>query len=726
MLRRWSAVVVVGLAGGALGAVPPTDRPVYFVRDVAPIFDRNGCSSAPCHGKIGGQGGLALSLMTLAPVMDHAPLEPVVNLRDPERSLLLLKPTAQVEHGGGRRFKVGSDEYETILRWIREGCRNPQREPLPTRVSVKPERFVFGPRSRKGEITVYAEFADGAGEDVTDRTVFLSQDDAVAEVSPKGWVRGERWGSTAVLCRYAGMTKAVFVSMPRESAPDDPPAAKVPERNIIDTLVFKNLEWLGLHPSPVCDDYAFLRRVSLDLTGALPTPEEIRAFVADSDPNKREKVVDRLLEDPRFVALRTLRLADMLRINPRRLANGPLQNRAAMVFDHWLRDQVRTNSGYDQLARSLLSATGSAMQVGPVNFYRVEPSPQDRAETVAQALLGVRLACARCHNHPFDRWTTDDYWQFAAFMAKVRERPGELFGEGVFYHDNRAELRNQSVTSAKRNQVAVPTLLGEPSFDPGWDGDYVEALADWVVDRDNPFFARAAVNRIWSHLFGRGIVDPVDDIRETSVPAVPALLGVLSRWFVEHDFDTKALIRLIVTSSTYQLASDTDEVNQHDTRFFSHYVPKQMLAQVLLDAINQACGTVDRYGAFPPGTTAVGLPLMMPNPFLDRFGRSNREFLATLDPHVEPTLPQTLHLINSGYINGKISANGGTVERLVRELSDDRAVVVELYLRTFCRPPSDAELERVLAYVAQVGGRREAFEDLLWSLVTSREFLFIG
>jgi len=726
LVLRWTALLLIVAAS----ACAQEGRPVYFVRDVAPILDREGCSTGACHGKFGGgQGRLALSLMTLDPITDHGQLEPVVNLENPEASLLLTKPTMTVEHGGGRRFKVGDEEYNTILRWIREGVRNPSREALPVGLQVKPERFIFGPESKRGDIQVTATFADGSTEDVTDRTVYLSQDDAIASVTAKGKVRAERWGVTAVMCRYVGITKPVFVSMPRPSGEADPAPPKADSRSIIDATVLANLKWLNINPAPRCDDYTFVRRVYLDLVGALPEPEEIQAFVADGNAEKRAQLIDKLLDDPRFVSLRTLRLGDMLRVNPQKLANGPLQNRAAVVFDTWIRDQVLNNVPFDQFARALVTSKGSTMLEGPANFYRVERTPEDRAETVGQAFLGIRLACAGCHNPPFDRWKSDDYWSFAAFFAKVREDRGELFNEGVMAYDHNRTLKNQSVTSPNKGQTAVPTLLGGPALegDPKkFQGDYIESLAEWMFAADNPYFAPAAVNRIWSHLMGRGVIDPVDDIRETSVPTVPSLLHLLGQQFRSSGYDVKALMRLICNSYTYQMASSSDPTNALDSRFFSHYQPKQMLPQVLQDAINRACGTTDQYGTFPRGTTAVELPLLIRNDFLERFGRSNRQFLAVLDPHVEPTLPQALHMINSGYINNKIADGNGTVAKLEKQLTDDTKLVEALYLRTLCRPPTAAERSKVLDYVKQVGNRREAFEDLLWALLTSREFLFIS
>ena len=723
---RWMAVLLCLTAA----AVGQEGRPVYFVRDVAPILDREGCSTGACHGKFGGgQGRLAVSLMTLDPITDHAKLEPVVNLDNPKASLLLQKPTMEVEHGGGKRFKVDSDEYNTILRWIEEGVRNPDREPLPVDIEVKPERFIFGPDSQKGDLEVIGHFADGSTEDVTNRTVFITQDDAVATVTSKGHVRARRWGVTAVMCRYVGITKPCFISMPRPDGDADPAPPPTEAKSIIDSTVLANLKWLNINPAPRSDDYAFLRRIYLDLAGALPKPDEIAAFLADPAADKRSKLIDKLLDDDRFVSLRTLRLGDMLRVNPQKLANGPLQNRAAIVFDTWIRDQVRNNEPYDRFARDLITAEGSAMLSGPANFYRVERSPEDRAETVGQAFLGTRLACARCHNHPFDRWKTDDYWNFAAFFAKVREDRGELFNEAVMVHDQNRTLKNQSVTSPNKGKTAIPTFLGGPALegDPKkFKGDYIGELADWMFAPDNPYFAQAAVNRIWSHLMGRGIIDPVDDMRETSVPTVPSLLHMLGMQFRNSGYDVRALVRTICNSYTYQMASSSDPTNSLDSKFFSHYQPKQMLPQVLQDAINDACGTADRYGTYPVGTTAVDLPLMVRNDFLDRFGRSDRQFLAVLDPHVEPTLPQALHMINSSYINNKVSAGNGTVATLEKQLSDNDQLIDALYLRTLCRPPTDVERAKVDDYVKQVGNRREAFEDLLWALLTSREFLFIS
>ena len=467
-----------------------------------------------------------------------------------------------------------------------------------------------------------------------------------------------------------------------------------------------------------------MRRVYLDTIGRLPTSDEVKAFLADTDPDKRSKLIDTLLDTPEWVNLRTLKLADMLRVHPRQLGNGAFGERGATLFHEWVREAVAQNRPYDAVVQELITARGSTYQHGPTNYYRIEQQPAGRAETTAQVFLGIRLSCARCHKHPFDQWTTDDYWNFAAFTGKVGVRGGELYNEQVIYYDPTGRVINQSV-QGNRGEVALPTFLGGESLDADYQGDVLQVLADWMTSSTNPYFATATVNRIWSHYFSRGIVDPVDDMRATTPPSVEGLLEALADDFVQSGFDTKHVIRRILNSRTYQLSAEPNETNQLDDRFFSRFYPRPMVAQVLLDVLNDVTGTEEKYGRYPLGTRSVELPLPVSSRFLSLYGRSDREFLGDLDPKLEPTLTQALHMINSSYVNKKLKSSDGSLSQLIQAKLKNQELINELYLSTLSRFPTDTELQTAEAYIAESPKRRAGCEDILWALISSRSFIFI-
>ena len=712
--------------------VPPVPAHPEFLRDVAPILDRQGCSSAACHGKFGGRGDLALSLLTLAPEDDYAPIVQGargrrVDLQEPDQSLFLLKPIGQVPHGGGIRFKRGSPEYRTILNWLADGAPFRKEDARVRTLTVTPAQTVLkvGGRTR---LKVTAEWSDGRTEDVTRKVMYASADEPVAAVSPEGEVSGVRWGGTAIQVRFLGTVRAAFVTLP-QARRDSKPYPDVPRSNLVDTLVFDNLRRMNVLPSELTTDEQFCRRVHLDTTGLLPSPEELDRFLKDSSPDKRRRLIDSLLERPEFADLRALRMADLLRLNPRKINNDAgFGERSVVLFYEWLRENISRNRPYNELVRELLTARGSSYFNGPANYWMIERTPNDRAETTGQAFLGVRLQCARCHKHPFDRWTTDDYWDFSAFHGKVAVRavPGGAFGEQEVYYNPGVTVTNQSVNGPRRGLPARPTYLGaEPLGDEQLKGDISVSMAEWITGPDNPYFARAAMNRLWSQYFGRGIVHPVDDIRETSPETVPGLLDALAKEFREHGWDVKHMVRLLLNSRAYQLSAAPNESNTLDDRFYAHYYPKPMLAQVLLDVLNQATGVTERLTAFPL-ERAVELPLPATNSFfLTVFGQSHRLYLADLDPKLEPNLVQTLHMMNSGYVNGKIRAGSFTRE-LARSESADEEVVRQAFLRTLCRHPSPGETSAALKALSETKTRQEWVEDLLWALISSREFLFVS
>ena len=534
-----------------------------------------------------------------------------------------------------------------------------------------------------------------------------------------------RWGGTAVIARFLGVVDAAFVTIPRTSetatVPED---EKFKPNNFIDEFVLAKLEKLNIRPSALTTDDAFMRRVYLDTVGRLPTPDEVKEFLADTDPYKRTHLIDMLLDTPQWVNLRTLKLADMLRIHPRTLGNGAFGERGATLFHEWVQEAVATNAPYDKFVRELITARGSTYQHGPTNYYRIERQPAGRAETTAQVFLGIRLSCARCHKHPFDQWTTDDYWNFAAFNGKIRTQGGQIYNELVISYNPNGRVINQSV-EGNRGQVAQPTFLGGESLAPNTQDDILQVLANWMTSSTNPYFAKATVNRIWSHYFSRGIVDPVDDMRATTPPSVEGLLEALADAFVQNGFDTKHIIRLILNSRTYQLSAEPNETNQLDDRFFSRFYPRPMMAQILLDVVNDITGTSEKYGRYPAGTRSVELPLPVSSRFLSLYGRSGREFLGDLDPKLEPTLTQALYMINSRDVNQKLRSANGVLARSIEAKLNNREFVTELYLTTLSRFPTDTELKTAKAYLAEAPKRRAGGEDLLWALISSREFIFV-
>ena len=704
-----------------------TSETPQFLKDVAPILDKQGCSIGMCHGKFGGQGGFNLSLLTLNPESDYKPIVHHnrgrrINLLEPEQSLFLLKPTGQVPHEGGLRFEPGSDEALTILRWIEAGAPFPTDAPRLAKLEIQPNELVLTSPDAPAQLEVFAHWTDGSVEDVTAQVVYESKDPAIAEVSETGEVTRLRWGGTAILARYLGEVTAAFITLPRETAIADTdfPAPA----NYIDERVFAKLKKLNVQPSALTTDTEFLRRVYQDTIGRLPTPAEIRAFLADTHPDKRARCIDKLLDTSAWIDVRTLALADMLRIHPRDLGNGAFGERGATLFHEWVRDTVAQNKPYDAFVHELITARGSTYQHGPTNYYRIERQPAGRAETTAQVFLGIRLSCARCHKHPFDRWTTDDYWNFAAFTGKVGTRTGELYNEQVVYYNPTGRVINQSV-QGNRGEVAQPTFLAGTTLPANYQGDVLHRLADWITSGTNPYFAKATVNRIWSHYFGRGIVEPVDDMRATTPPSVDGLLEALAADFVESGFDTKHVIRQILNSRTYQLSAIPNETNELDDRFFSRFTPRPMNAHILLDVLNDVTGTKEKYGRYPIGTRTVQLPLPVSSRFLSLFGRSQREFLGNLAPKLEPTLTQALHLINAPYVQKKLRSRDGALTRLLKTHRENRELITELYLRTLSRFPTEKELATAEAYLAKSPKRREGSEDLLWALISSRAFLFV-
>jgi hypothetical protein len=704
-----------------------------FLRDIAPILDRRGCSAAGCHGKTGGAGGLQLSLLTLAPEEDFDPIAKRIDLKDPENSRFLVKPTGGDGHKGGVRFRESSPEYRAILEWIRQGAKFLPEEPRLIDLTVDPPRQVAAVGTESA-LRVTARWSDGVAQDVTRMAIYSSSDDPVATVGSEGRVHGVRWGATSIQVRFLGVARAAHFAFPRPGE-HAAPSTVANSCGFIDEHVFSNLRHLNVTPSELSPDGQFCRRVFLDTLGVLPTSSELSQFVGDPDPKKRAKLVDALLERPEYVDLQTLRLADLLRLNPAKAKDDVgFGMRSIVLFHDWLREAVAANTPYDQVVGGILMGRGKELESGPANFWTIEKQPQDRAETAAQVFLGVRLMCARCHKHPFDRWTTDDYWDFAAVFAKIQLRQARRgFQQSIVVYDADARIKNESVTGARRGQTARPAFLGGKPLGPEeLREDVIRRLADWTVSPENPYFARATMNRLWYTYFGRGLVMPVDDIRETSPEYVPGLLDALAGEFRRRNYDLKAMTRLILNSRAYQLSSRPNPSNVLDDRFFSRSHARPLAAQVMLDIINNATGIDERFVGHgsPAGNGDFGVTRFVQfpvphtrNDFLQVFGASKRMVLADVCPKLEPSVSQALHLMNSGYINGKIS-DGKFLRDMLDPKLTERTILEAVYLRTLCRLPSEAEAGFAMDLLKKSADRRMWVEDLLWGLLTSREFLF--
>jgi hypothetical protein len=679
-----------------------------FSTRVLPVLTKLGCNSGTCHGAAVGQGGFKLSLLGYDPQADYESILRQyegrrVNLAAPDESLLIRKPTMQTPHGGGLRFAHGSAPHQILRSWIAAGAPFGSERRHIVRIEVSPTDRLLPTPGQTQQLRVTALYSLGAPEDVTGLALYSSNDDAVATVTPAGKVTVHERGLTAVMVRYLGQVAAV-----RIGSRFSPANVSVPvTTNFIDRPLFAELSRLGLPPSPLAGDAEFLRRVFLDLTGTLPAPAEVRGFLREPPgPKKRQRVIEELLGRPEFVDLWTLRLADTLLINSKRMGEGP-----ARAYQAWLREQVARNTPFDQVVRTLLTAQGDLVQNGAANFSRVATDPRDVGEFVSRTLLGVRVQCARCHHHPFDHWTQDDYYGLAAFFTQARDDGSRLVvGKGGEVQD-------------PRTGRDVPPRFLDGRGAPAAIGDRRAALAAWLTSPRQRMLATATVNRVWKHLMGRGIIEPVDDVRVTNPPSQPALLQVLADDFVASHYDMRHMIRSIVSSRAYQLSSRTNRVNRRDERFFSHAYVKPLAAQVLADAIAQATGVPEQFPDQPAGTRATQLTdAQVPSYTLDVLGRCRRETSCDTPAQYGGGLPQALDLINGPAVNGKL--RGGVVDRLLSEGRETGTVIEELYLRTLNRFPVARERSYWQKLLTAGSERRQGVEDLLWALLNSREFSF--
>ena len=704
-------------------------RPINFANDVVPIFTKLGCNGGGCHGKSSGQNGFRLSLLGFEPSLDYETLVHEGRGRRlfpaaPENSLLLLKAIAKLPHGGGKRLEPGSLEYRALLRWIEQGTPlGKETDPKLTRIEVYPSQRTLK-RGQSQQLVVTAFYSDGSTEDVTRRAQYQSNDSDVAEVAAAGMVSTrELAGQAAVMARYQDQV-AVFAAQ----APLGVPITKADTfvaSNFVDEIAKKQWRALGLMPSESCDDAEFIRRVSPDIIGTLPTAEETRAFVADKDPKKREKLVDRLLERPEYAAYFAIKWADVLK--NKREGNQALQH-GTFRFHSWIRDNLSRNVPYDRFARAILAANGTPQTAPAVMWYRTLRTPDAFVDDTAQVFLGMRLQCAKCHHHPFEKWSQDDYYGFAAFFARVGRKPALGAARvGRTAEDVIFNARGGSVSHPKTGKTMTPKGLGDKEIALTADDDPRQKLADWLSEPSNPFFARALVNRYWAHFYGRGLVEPIDDMRATNPASNPELLQALADDFVKSGYDLKHLIRVICSSKVYSLSSVPNEYNDRDKQSFARHYPKRMSAEVMLDAIAQVTGAPTAFGGLPTGTRAIDLPdESVASSFLDTFGRPKRDTACECERVTDASLSQSLMLLNSQEVQTKLTAGNGRADQLAKDPRPDSRKVEDLFWAAFGRSPSTAESSTALDHIQRKGDKKkEAYEDILWALINAKEFQFI-
>ncbi|MHC4875328.1 MAG: DUF1549 domain-containing protein [Planctomycetota bacterium] len=705
--------------------------PLDFVRDIAPILSKAGCNMGACHAQQYGKGGFKLSVFGFEPQADRDAIvrdrqQRRANMVAPEESLFLLKPTMAVPHGGGKRLAKDSVPWQILVHWLKNGAPKPKKEPAKVAsVTVYPKQRV-GQAGLNQQLRVEATYADGTQRDVTQWTRFDSMDEALLEVDENGYVSSIAAGQAAIMARFEGQAAISLFVMPyRESIE----LAGWTNNNFVDELAVKKFRELGIEPSPLSDDATFLRRAYLDATGTLPTVEQTKAFLASEAADKREQLIDELLGltgDPErdihnddYAAYWTLKWSDLIR----NTSNGNSVEQAMWAMHNWMKESFRVNRPFDQFVREMVTAKGSIYSNGPANYFRIFRSSTDLTEATAQLFLGVRLECAKCHHHPFEKYGQEDYYGFAAFFARVGTKNSEEFG--LFGRESVVIVKTSGeVSHPKTRQRMEPTPLeGEPR---NHDLDRRIALADWFASTDNEYFAKNIVNRYVGYLLGRGLVEPIDDLRSTNPPTNPELMDALAAHFVESGFNLKQLIKAIMTSRLYQLSSQPTEQNASDNRFYSHYLVKRLKAEPLLDSIDQVTQSRTKFKNLPLGTRAIELPdAEYPNYFLNTFAKPRRASVCECERSPDENLAQALHTLNGDTLTTKLADKKGRIARLIEEKKSVDEIVTELYLAGLCRPPSDAELAVSREYVQESSSPQEGYEDLLWGLMNSKYFLFV-
>ena len=712
------------------------DRPIEwsFRNHVQPVLAKAGCSSGACHGAAAGQNGFRLSLRGYDDQGDYLALTRHALGRriipsDPGRSLMLLKPTGAVPHKGGKKFDADSVEYRVLSEWIAAGTPGPKTEDARIeRIEILPEHVILKPDASQ-QLIVRAYFSDGHTEDVTPWVKYSAANASVATVDDNGKAQVVGNGAGAITAWYLSRIAIATVTVPYTNSVPGEVFANAPRRNFIDELVTEKLQSLNLPPSPRSTDQEFIRRAFLDTMGTLPTAEETRAFLSNKSPNKRDELIESLLSRPEFVDYWTYKWSDLLLVQSKKLKVA-----AMWSYYNWIRNNVAANTPWDNMVRNLITAQGSTLENGAGNFFVLHEDPRLMAETTSQAFLGMSVNCAKCHNHPMEKWTNDEYYQFANLFARVRAKTGQNDGDHIIFAAASGDL-----AQPLRGKPQPPRPLEGKALPTDSPEDRRIALADWLVSPDNPYFSRAIVNRVWANFYGVGLVEAVDDLRITNPASNEKLLAATAKYLADQKFDLKALMRAILQSETYQRSSRPLPENAADTRFYSRYYPRRLMAEVLLDAFSQVSGVPTEFQTdlrnenrglgdkYPLGIRALQLPdTKIASYFLKTFGRPDREKTCECERTAEPSVTQVLHIANGDTINQKLAAKGNRIEKLLTDNTQPDKIIEEAYLSSLSRYPTDGEKDRLLKVLneAAENEKRTVVEDLFWATLSSKEFLF--
>ncbi len=711
-----------------------------FRNDVQPVLAKMGCSMGACHGALAGKGGFKLSLRGYDASADFDAITRAADGRriepsDPGRSLILLKPTMTVPHKGGLRFDTESPAFEILSHWIAEGAKPPMDDdPRIEGIEVYPSDVTLHPKDVQ-RIVVRAKYSDGHTNDVTPWAKFTATNEAVAGVNDGGRITCNGHGGGAISVWYSSKIAIVRVRSPYDTPIPESVFKEAKHRNFVDELILKQLASLRLQPSPIADDATFMRRAYLDTIGKLPTANEVRSFLADGAPDKRDRLIESLLARDEFVDYWSFQWSDLLLVNGTRL-----RPKAVEAFYKWIREQVKANTPWNRFAEQIVVAKGSSIENGATNFYALHQDPEDMSENISQAFMGLSIGCAKCHNHPLEKWTNDQYYAMANMFARVHAKGwgGEgRNGDGVrnLFVSSRGDL-----VQPTKGVIQPPAPLDGSPLPVDSDEDRRLALACWLTSPENPYFARSITNRVWANFFGVGIVEPVDDMRLSNAASNEELLSAASKYLVDHDYDLKALMRVILQSNTYQMSSQPVAESRDDSRYYSHYYPRRLSAEVALDAVSQVTAEPTEFTQiefpgsdfvktdfYPKGTRALQLyDSAVVSPFLRKFGRNQRAITCQCERSNEPSLVQALHISNGDTIRAKLTAKDGKVESLAKDGQSLYRVIEDLYLSALSRYPTDAEVSKLLAVTGdvQASNRRIAIEDLYWAVLSSREFLF--
>lgn len=717
------ATHLVGAWNGMQARVPVeisqsnVPRTIGFERDVMPVLTKAGCNTGSCHGAARGKDGFRLSLFGFDPIGDYQRITREIgirriNLAVPDQSLLLLKATGAVQHSGGKKIEPGSKHYQTILAWLQAGApADAARPPVVSKVDLYPNQTVLEGEGSQQRLVAVATYADGTQRDVWDLASFTTNNERTASVALDGRVTAGVRGEAFVMARFDTHTVgtqvlALPVGLQYQSQPTS--------GNYIDALVDAKLKKLRLPASGACSDQEFVRRVTLDITGLLPTEDETQNFVTSTDPNKRSALVDSLLERKEFSEIWAMKWADLLMIK----SKPEVSYKATYLYYNWLLNQIASNTPIDKIVRELLTATGGTFQNPATNFYQVEQDRLKLSENVAQVFMGIRTQCAQCHNHPFDRWTMDDYYGFAAFFSQVGRKQSEDYRQILVFNSFGGEVNHPvggAVVKPKFLGSAVPETAGK---------DRRAVLAEWITSNDNPLFAKSIANRIWAHFNGVGIVDPVDDFRASNPPSNPELLDALAAKLVDYKYDIKQLVRDICNSQTYQRTSTPLAENEQDLRNYSHATVRRIPAENMLDCISQVTQTKEKFRGLPVGARAVQIADgATSNYFLTTFGRSARTTVCADEATTDPSLSQALHLINGNSISGKINQGNLLAQWKQQGLTTD-AIIDRIYLRCLSRFPNESERAKLLQLVQESANPDQGLHDAFWAVLNSREFIF--